>query len=123
MPLVMPEYSHYLYAFLTQGLVALPSADSTAPQSHVLDRRLEDKIRYLCSLAKVAKDDDAWLLLSELRVLLAQHVEHFRMVAANKLSGAAPFVERRSDSEGQENQPSPETSSRTTLDKGRPPRS
>jgi hypothetical protein len=73
----MPEYSSYLYAFLMQGLLALPSADSTAPQSHVLDPRLEDKIRHLCSLAKVAKDDDAWLLLSELRVLLAQHVEHF----------------------------------------------
>jgi hypothetical protein len=89
----------------------------------VLNRRLEDKNRHLCGLAKVAKDDDAWLLLSELRVLLAQPVEQFRMVAANKLSGAAEFMERRSDSNGQEKQLSPETPSRTTLDKERPPRS
>jgi len=101
----------------------LATSDSTAPQFHVLDRRLEDKIRHLCSLAKVAKDDDAWLFLSELRVLLAQHVEHFRMLAANKLSGAEAFIERRSDANRQENQPSPETPSPRTFDKEQPPRS
>jgi len=61
----------------------------------VSNRRLEDKIRALCGLATVAKDDDAWLLLSELRVLITQHVEHLRIVAAGKLSGRAEFVERR----------------------------
>jgi hypothetical protein len=64
----------------------------------VLNRRFEDKIRHLCALATAAKDDDAWLLLSELRVLLSQHIEHLRMVAAAKLSGAAELVERRSNS-------------------------
>ena len=61
----------------------------------MLNRRLEDKIRHLCGLAIVARDDDAWLLLSELRVLISQHVEHLRIVAAAKLSGKAEFVERR----------------------------
>jgi len=60
-------------------------------------RRLEDKIRHLCSLAVDAKNDDAWLILSELRILLRQHIEHLRMVAAGKLSGAREFVERRTD--------------------------
>ena len=62
-----------------------------------VQRRLEDKIRWLCLLAMAAKDDDAWLILSELRILLRQHVEHLRMVAAGKLSGAREFIERRSD--------------------------
>jgi hypothetical protein len=43
--------------------------------------------RIFTFLATVTEDEHAWLLLSELRVLLAQHVEHFRMVAANKLAG------------------------------------
>ena len=60
-------------------------------------RRLEDKIRHLCTLARDAKDGDAWLILSELRILLHQHVEHLRVVAAGKLSGTREFVERRSD--------------------------
>jgi len=58
-------------------------------------RRLEDKIRHLCALAAVASDDDAWLYLSELRILITQHVEHLRMVAAGKLSGTREFAERR----------------------------
>jgi hypothetical protein len=65
----------------------------------LLNRRLEDKIRYLCALATVANDDDAWLLLSELRILITQHIEHLRKVAAGKLAGAVEFVERRSDSD------------------------
>jgi hypothetical protein len=63
----------------------------------VFDRRLEDKIRHLCALATDANDEDAWLLLSELRLLITQHVEHVRVAAAAKLFGAAEFVERRSD--------------------------
>jgi hypothetical protein len=59
-------------------------------------RRLEDKIRHLCALAKGAKDDDAWLILSELRTLLRQHIEHMRMVAASQVHGAREFLERRS---------------------------
>ena len=60
-------------------------------------RRLEDKIRRLCSLAVEAKNDDAWIVLSELRILIRQHVDHLRIVAAGKLSGAREFAERRSD--------------------------
>src|ERR1700692_3854360 len=52
--------------------------------------------RYLC-LAIVSKNRDAWVVLSELRILLTQHVEHLRRVAAAKLSGAAEFIERRSN--------------------------
>jgi len=59
-------------------------------------RRLEDKIRHLCALAKDAKDDDAWLILSELRTLLRQHIEHMRMIAASQVQGAREFPERRS---------------------------
>jgi hypothetical protein len=35
----------------------------------------------------VAESHDAWLILSELRTLLHQHIEHLRMVAAGKNSG------------------------------------
>ena len=59
-------------------------------------RRLEDKIRNLCALAKDAKDNDAWLILSELRTLLRQHIEHLRMVAASQVQGTGDFLERRS---------------------------
>ena len=62
-------------------------------------RRLEDKIRHVCALAKDTKDDEAWLILSELRILLRQHIEHLRVVAAGKLSGTREFVERRLDGE------------------------
>ena len=58
-------------------------------------RRLEDKIRQVCLLATTATDEDAWLIMSELRLLLQQHVEHLRMEAAGKLSGAREFAERR----------------------------
>jgi hypothetical protein len=50
-------------------------------------------------LAKNVNDGDAWLILSELRTLLEQHVQHTRMVAAGKLSGAREFIERRLDRE------------------------
>jgi hypothetical protein len=68
-------------------------------------RRLEDKIRYLCSLAVAAKNDDAWLILSELRILIRQQIEHLRMVAAGKLSGARELVERRSERKPPHNLP------------------
>jgi hypothetical protein len=71
------------------------SAGARCLNRPVPNRRLEDKIRELCALATVASDDDAWLLLSELRVLITQHIEHLRIVAAGKLSGKAEFVERR----------------------------
>jgi len=61
---------------------------------------LEDKIRHLCALATVTNDDDAWLVLSELRILLRQHIEHLRTVAAGKLSGEREFAERRDSSHG-----------------------
>ena len=73
------------------------------------DRRLEDKIRHLCALATAANDEDAWLLLSELRLLITQHIEHFRIAAAANLSGAADFVERRSDATSQQNQTFPKS--------------
>ena len=55
-------------------------------------RRLEDKIRHLCSLAVDAKNEDAWLILSELRILLSQHVEHLRTVAAGKSFGVLFYL-------------------------------
>jgi hypothetical protein len=58
---------------------------------------LEDKIRQVCDLAIVANNDDAWLILSELRALLRQHSEHLRMVTAAKLFGEREFLERRSE--------------------------
>ena len=60
-------------------------------------RRLEDKIRHVCSLAMVTDSDEAWLILSELRTLLREHIQHLRTVAAGKLSGASEFFERRSN--------------------------
>jgi hypothetical protein len=59
------------------------------------NRRLEDKIRHLCALVATANDNDAWLILSELRILLRQHIDHLRAVAAGKLSGTREFSERR----------------------------
>ena len=58
-------------------------------------RRLEDKIRQLCALAMVAKDEDAWLILSELRVLHGQHIERLRMFVGANFLGGERFVERR----------------------------
>lgn len=58
-------------------------------------RRLEDKIRQLCALARVANDDDAWLILSELRVLHSQHIERLRIIAGAGFLGDNSFVERR----------------------------
>jgi hypothetical protein len=79
-----------------QESISLRYTTNIAPAFILLpDRRLEDKIRHLCALAIVAKDDDAWLILSELRLLLRQHVEHLRMVAAGKLAGVREFLERR----------------------------
>jgi len=46
-------------------------------------------------LATTAKNEDAWLVMSELRLLIRQHVAHLRLVAAGKLSGAREFLERR----------------------------
>jgi hypothetical protein len=65
-------------------------------------RRLEDKIRQLRALATAAKDDNAWLVLSELRILISQHIEHLRTVVAGKFSGKREFLERRSDRNPQE---------------------
>ena len=80
-----------------------PSDTYTPPSSRlklVPSRRLEDKIRHLCALATMTNDDDAWLVLSELRILLSQHIEHLRAVAAGKLSGEREFAERRDSSHG-----------------------
>jgi hypothetical protein len=96
-------FCHFsLYAFFIKILVA--SARRLGDQV-LLNRRLEDKIRHLCALATVANDDDAWLLLSELRILITQHIERLRIVAAGKLAGAAEFVERRSDSNASKKPP------------------
>jgi hypothetical protein len=43
----------------------------------------------------VARDDDAWLILSELRILHSQLIERLRIIAAAKLSGAEESAERR----------------------------
>jgi hypothetical protein len=59
-------------------------------------RRLEDKIQFVCALAVTARDGDAWLFLSDLRVLLRQHTTSLRAATVAKLSGAIDFIERRS---------------------------
>jgi hypothetical protein len=53
----------------------------------VPSRRFEDKIRHLRVLSMQVKNEDAWLILSELRTLLRQHIEHLRMVAAGNNFG------------------------------------
>ena len=75
----------------------LPKNLATRLRGTVLNRRLEDKIRHLCALATAAKDEDAWLFPSELRILITQHIEHLRTIATVQLLGVAEFVERRSD--------------------------
>jgi hypothetical protein len=85
--------------------ILLRSEDALGRACCVYYRRLEDKIRHLCSLAVAAKNEDAWLILSELRILLRQQIEHLRMVAAGKLFGAREFVERRSDRDPPQNLP------------------
>jgi len=98
-----PKNSPNPYDFFTD--ILLRSADALGLARCVYYRRLEDKSRYLCSLAVAAKDEDAWLILSELRILLRQHVKHLRTVAAGKLSGAREFLERRSDRDPPQNLP------------------
>ena len=78
--------------FLYEVLIDWVQASASTP---VLNRRFEDKIRHLCALAAVTKDDDAWLLLSELRILITQHIQNLRVGILGKLSGTAAFVERR----------------------------
>jgi hypothetical protein len=98
-----PPNSPNPYAFFTNILIR--SKDALGRDSPVYYRRLEDKIRYLCSLAVTAKNEDAWLILSELRILIRQQIEHLRTIAAGKLSGAREFVERRSDQDPPQNLP------------------
>ena len=59
-------------------------------------RRLEDKIQFVCALAVTAQNNDAWLFLPDLRVLLRQHTTSLRAATAAKLSGSTDFIERRS---------------------------
>jgi hypothetical protein len=87
----------------------------------VPDRRLEDKIRHLCALATAANDEDAWLLLSELRLLITQHIEHFRIAAAANFSGAVDFVERRSDATREQNPSSPKARKLAPIRMGKLP--
>lgn len=87
----------------------------------MLDRRLEDKIRHVCALATAANDEDAWLLLSELRLLITQHVEHLRIAAAANVSGAADFVERRSVTKSHQNQSFPKAPERAAFNTERLP--
>jgi hypothetical protein len=42
-----------------------------------------------------ADSADAWLILSELRTLIHEHIQHLRAVAPGRLSGTREFVERR----------------------------
>jgi hypothetical protein len=82
-----------LYAFFMNLLIRSGNAWT---RRRVDNRRLEDKIRHLCSLAIEAKDEDAWLILSELRILIHQHIEHLRAVAAEELFRNQESSERRS---------------------------
>ena len=54
----------------------------------------------------VAKSDDAWMILSELRALIHEHVQRLRKVAAGKLSGKGEFFERRSNDNPLKHSPS-----------------
>jgi hypothetical protein len=54
----------------------------------------------------VADSDDAWLILSELRTLIHEHVQRVRTVAAGKLSGKREFFERRSNDNPPKHPPS-----------------
>ena len=48
-------------------------------------RRLEDRIRELCSKALVADETQIDLTLEELRLALHEHAERLRKLAARKL--------------------------------------
>jgi hypothetical protein len=77
----------------------------------VPSRRLEDCIRYVCSLAIVAKSDDVWLILSELRTLIHEQIQRVRAVAADKVSCTEEFFERRCNVSPTRNYPNGTTAS------------
>ena len=89
-PYPHPELRARLYGFVMRILAGSPIAMDPVPH-----RRREDKIRNLCALSATATDENAWIILSELRLLIRQNTEHLRMVAAGKLSGEREFTERR----------------------------
>jgi hypothetical protein len=95
LPKPSPKFRARLYAFFIKSLVKSPVAIGRVDL--VPHRRLEDKIRHLCALSATATDENAWIILSELRLLIRQHTERLRMVAAGKLSGEREFTERRID--------------------------
>ena len=50
-----------------------------------MHRRLEDRIRELCSLALTAQESELDAILSALRSTLREHVERLRRLAAARL--------------------------------------
>ena len=59
-------------------------------------RRLEDRIRELCSRLVSAEDGDVEPLISELRSALREHNQQLRKLAAAKLASSLPCRSRPS---------------------------
>jgi hypothetical protein len=59
------------------------------------DRRLEDRIRVLCTKAASAPDSEVEPVLKELRLALAEHARRLRKIAAQKLVGDGELQEKR----------------------------
>ena len=62
-------------------------------------RRLEDRVRELCSKALAARDHELTAILAELQAALHEHSERLRQIAILKLAGIKGELppERRSN--------------------------
>jgi uncharacterized coiled-coil protein SlyX len=60
------------------------------------DRRLEDRIRELCTKAASAPAGEVEVVLKELRIALAEHAKRLRRTAAQWFAGDGNFQEKRS---------------------------
>jgi hypothetical protein len=66
--------------------------------SHTLlvpSRRLDDRIRALCSKAATISDGDLQQIMSELRSCLREHNERLRKKVADQLGGGKVLIDRR----------------------------
>jgi len=76
---LISSYTNYLF----KG--QYPSDDETISR-HAPRRRLDDRIRDLCSQVVRANDRQFQQLLDELKVALREHINHLRKLAAAKLA-------------------------------------
>jgi hypothetical protein len=58
-------------------------------------RRLDDRIRYLCSQITAASDGELEKLLQELLSAVHEKIEHLRTLTTNQFLGRRPPKERR----------------------------